>query len=192
LDSSYDKEVIMRVNIDAKTVDMEARDINYILPAYIQLYLFTSKNQDPDKIVFPMFLSVPHPSKPGVHVPIEWVPMTDPRVAEIAEDGSIVPEVTPEQEAALDAKDENVKELKQQVADSVSPAKASMQKIKIPAKVPDRVPKMPASGDIGPGAHPDSMGSRDVRLDKQISRDLKDEPNVVEADELPAEIEKPK
>ena len=185
----------MRVNLENKTVDMEVRDINYILPAYIQLYLFTSKNQDPDRIVFPMFPSVPHPSKPGVQVPIDWVPMIDPKAAEIAEDGSIVPEVTPEQEAALDAKDEEIEKAKATITEPtkepLSPAKASMQKLKNP-KTPDRPPKMPPGGDIGPGAHPDGMGSRDARLDKHIARDLRDEPGVDEAAEVPAEIEKPK
>ena len=106
----------MRANTENKSMDMEVRDINYILPHYIAQYLYESKNEDPDKIIFPMFLSVPHPRKPGVLIPIEYIPITDPAAVEIAEDGKDVPEVTPEQEAALDTQDEAAKELKEQVS----------------------------------------------------------------------------
>jgi len=92
---------------------MEIRDINYILPHYITSYLFAAKNEWPEKIVFPMFESVMHGGK---KIPIEWVPPLDPRAIEIAQDGTNVPEVTPEQEAALDAKDEEIERLRKQIA----------------------------------------------------------------------------
>lgn len=194
----------MRANTENKSMDMEVRDINYILPHYIAQYLYESKNEDPDKIIFPMFLSVPHPRKPGVLIPIEYIPITDPAAVEIAEDGKDVPEVTPEQEAALDTQDEAAKELKEQVEEigivvedakqgepvelqGISPAKASMEKIK---KTTDRAPKMPPGGDIGTG-HADGLGSRNDRLDKKIASDLKEEPAVDEDKEIPADIEKP-
>ena len=203
----------MRANTENKSVDMEARDVNFMLPAYIRQYLFMSKNEDPEKIIFPMFLSVPHPRKPGVLIPIEYIPITDPVAIEIAKDGKDVPEVTPEQEAVLDEKDKATKELMEQVVvkeepkeakESVSPAKASMKKlakdmdtvvktiengIKLEATQPDRQPKMPPGGDIGAG-HPDGLGSRDARADKRIAQDLIEEPAVEEDKEIPAEIEK--
>lgn len=176
-------------------MDMEARDLNYILPAYFFSYLFVSKNEDPDKIVFPMFPSVPHPRKSGVMIPIEWIPITDQFAVELAKDGSNIPEVTSAQEEVLDAKDEEIKKLKTQVsqllqaASAESPAKAAIKKLKATGKQPDRPPKMPAGGDIGSG-HPDNLGSRDVKLVRQIVSDLKDEPDVIVEEEIPAEIEK--
>ena len=190
----------MRANTENKSMDMEVRDINYILPHYIAQYLYESKNEDPDKIIFPMFLSVPHPRKPGVLIPIEYISITDPAAVEIAEDGKDVAEVTPEQEKALDTQDKAAKELKEQVEEigivvedakqgepvelqGISPAKASMKQI-----AEDRRSKMPE--DLGSG-HADGMGSRNTRLDRKIATDLKEEPEVDEEKEMPADIEKP-
>ena len=102
----------MRINSDNKSMDMEARDINYILPAYIRSYQFYSKNEIPTKIIFPMFVSV---RAAGVDIPIEWVPPLDPVAAEIASDGNNVAEVTEEQEVVLDEKDKTIASLKAEV-----------------------------------------------------------------------------
>ena len=131
----------MRVNQENKSVDMESRDINYILPAYVRSYLFYNKNEMPEKIIFPMFPSV---LVQGKDIPIEYVPPLDPVAVEIAQDGAEVAEVTEEQEAVLDEKDEEIKRLKADVEgltsqlasgpfiatdavpdDSVSPARAA-------------------------------------------------------------------
>ena len=45
----------MIINNSEKQVLMERRDIDYILPQYIRSYLYYTKNQDPEEIVFPMF-----------------------------------------------------------------------------------------------------------------------------------------
>lgn len=172
----------MRINLDKKTVDIEIRDINFILQAFVRSYLFGSRNEDPAEIVFPMYSAIPHPTKPGVMVPVKWIAPTDQVATEIIENGQDVPEVTPEEEVVLDAKDDLAKEVKEQVAKGAPTTKVPI----------DRPPKMPASGDLGPGAHADNIGSRDVRLSRQIAGDLKDEPGVDEAAEIPAEIEKPK
>ena len=174
----------MRVNTDRKTVDVEVRDVNYILQAYVRSYLFASRNEDPVEIIFPMYPTVPHPTKPDITIPVKWMPATDQVAAEIAEDGKDIPEVTPEEEAALDTKDDIAKEVKGQTED--------IKKNPSITVVADRLPKMPASGDLGPGAHADDIGSRDVRLSRQIAGDLKDEAGVDEAAEIPADIEKPK
>ncbi len=89
-----------------KQIQMEQRDVNYILPRYIVNYLFQSKNEDPVEIVFPMFSSVPHPTKPGVKVPIRWVPEISPEAMEIKVDGAGVAEATEEEIAAKDEVDE--------------------------------------------------------------------------------------
>lgn len=105
----------MRVNQEKKQAEMEVRDINYILPAYIKSYLFFSRNEDPERIIFPMFPSVRHPRKDTM-IPIEYVPVESPAVKEIIEDASNVPEVTPEQEAELDKRDDEIKRLKEEIA----------------------------------------------------------------------------
>lgn len=102
----------MRINQENKSMDMEARDINYILPAYIRSYLFYSNNELPEKIIFPMFPSVAVGDR---EIPIEYVPPLDPVAVEIANDGSAIPEVTSAQEAVLDEKDEEIKRLKAEV-----------------------------------------------------------------------------
>lgn len=96
----------MRINLDQKSLDMEQRDINYVLPAYIRNYLFYSKNEDPVEIVFPMFSSAPHPIKPGVTIPIRYVPEISPEAVEIVVDGANVPEATEAEIAVKDEQDE--------------------------------------------------------------------------------------
>jgi len=116
----------MRVNREEKAIDIERRDINYILPAYIRAYLFYNNNEDPEKIVFPMFRSVPHPHKPGVEVPIEYIPDDSPVAVEIAKDGDNIPETTPEAEAEADKKEEEYNTMKARIAeleDEVAEAK---------------------------------------------------------------------
>ena len=109
----------MRINDENKSMDMEVRDINYILPAYVRSYLFYSKNEMPEKIIFPMFPSVAmvDANRQSITIPIEYVPPLDAVAVEIAEDGKSVAEVTPAQEAALDEKDEEIKKLKAEVAE---------------------------------------------------------------------------
>src|SRR3990167_6836634 len=99
-----------------KQIQMEARDINYILPPYIRQYLFYMKNEDHIEIIFPTFNSVPHPTKAGVRVTIRYVPELSEIAVSIARDGSSVKEIAPEAEAVLDAKDEEIKKLKEQLA----------------------------------------------------------------------------
>lgn len=179
-----------------KQVQMEVRDINYMLGAYINNYLFISKNEDPVEVIFPMFQTVPHPRKPGVMIPIRWIKHTDPVAVEIAEDGSNVPEVTPAQEAALDEKDKLIEEVKEQVVKeepkelkkNVTEKPENKDK---PKAQPERVPKQPPSGDLGAG-HPDGLGSRNIRLDRKIAQDLKPDVLVDETKEKPTEVEKPK
>lgn len=103
----------MIIDDKEKQILMEARDINYILPAYVRSYLFYSKNELPEKIIFPMFPSV---LVQGKEIPIEYVSPLDAVAVEIAKDGTGVAEVTPEQEATLDEKDEKIRLLREEVA----------------------------------------------------------------------------
>jgi len=188
----------MRVNIQRKTMDLEARDINYTLSAYVLSYLYASHNEDPKEIIFPKFPAVPHPRIPGVLIPIKYVEVDEPIVQEIIEDGKDIPEVPigefpRDEEIAKEDLIEQVKELKEeQTLEELSPARAALAKAKAKAtdEQTDRQPKMPPGGDIGAG-HPDDMSSRDVGFDRKIARDLKPEAKVDESKELEAEIEKP-
>ena len=107
----------MIIDEERKAILMESRDINYILSSYIKLYMFGNKNETPEKIVFPMFRSVPHPHEPGVTVPVEYVPDDSPIAVEIKHDGSNIPETTPESEAKADDKEDEYKAMKAKIAE---------------------------------------------------------------------------
>jgi len=179
----------MRANVDRGTMDMEARDINYVLDAYLLNYFYASKNEDPKEIIFPKFPSVPHPRKPGVVIPIRYVEVDEPIVQDIVNDGRDIPETpvveipreeTTEEDTAKEAEHPAAKDKE------LSPAKAALEK----ARAEERKPKMPPGGDIGSG-HPDNMASRDVMFERKIAKDLMPEGEVDEDKEEEADIEKP-
>lgn len=191
----------MRTSIERKTMDLEARDTNYWLQAYLINYLFVSQNEDPVKAIIPMFPSFPHPRKPGVMIPIEWVEPDSPVAAEIAEDGGGIPaaEMPVPEEVVVKPDSEPI--WMKSAGDSVHHVEAGRYKAKddriqqaknIITKTTslDRQPKMPPGGDIGAG-HPDGLSSRDARLEHQIARDLAPESDVDESKEIPVEIKKP-
>ena len=101
----------MRANVENKSMDMEVRDINIFLPAYIRSYLFISKNELPDKIIFPMFPTVPHPYDSSKRIPVEYYPMDSPIVADIIEDGQDIKEATEAEIAEKDRQEDAIKEL---------------------------------------------------------------------------------
>jgi len=146
----------MIIDSEHKQMLMEVRDINYILPAYIRSYQFHSKNQIPLKIIQPMFPSVKVGNK---NIPIEYVPPLDSIATEIAKDGSNVPEVTPEQEAALDKKDEEIKKLKAEVESLTTNER----------------------GEAGLGGTPEQVGGTQIEV--TTSEQLKDEAADVELEE---------
>jgi len=105
----------MRIDLNRKSMDMERRDINYILPSYIRMYLFQARNEDPEVITFPMFKEVPHPNKPGVMIPVNYVPELSDIAVEIAEDGAYIAETTPESEAEADMLEEQYRQTVEQI-----------------------------------------------------------------------------
>lgn len=159
----------MRINLENKSLDIESRDWNYIMSAYIRSYTFHSKNQRPEKIVFPMFQS-------AEGVPVEWLPEISPVVTEIKQDGSNVPEVTPEQEAAKD-----------QVEDTLIEIKGTPFSVNTTDSIPgqkDRAPKLPTN-PIPPGAPLDNMHPRDGKQDLKVTKsDLRPEKEVEEDKEV--------
>ena len=103
----------MRINEENKSIDIEPREINYIMEALVTSYLFQTKNQMPEVITFPMYKSAK--TRYG-EIPINFGPDTSEVAEDIVEDGSNVPEVTPKQEAVLDEKDEEIKRLRAELA----------------------------------------------------------------------------
>ena len=186
----------MITNIEQKTMEMEARDINYILPSYVRTYLFISKNEDPDRIIFPMFPSIPHPHKKGQTIPIEYVPYLGEVAVAIAKDGKDIAEVTPQQEAALDEKDDEIKRLRAQLGSITdndtqpeepkvqSSAKAAFANIESTTQ-PARQPKQPPGGDLGAGTPLSDMGKRDIGDQKFTAKALSDEPSIDESKDKP-------
>ena len=99
----------MRVNDSNKSVDIEQRDLNFILGTYVRTYMFISKNEDPDEIIVPMFESIQHPTKKGVSIPVRYVPPLSPEAIEITQDGADIPDVATEEDIAkADATEEAV------------------------------------------------------------------------------------
>lgn len=188
----------MIVNSTQEQMEMEARDINYILPSYATNYLFISKNKMPKRIIFPMFPSV---RIGNTDVPIEYVPPISPVATEITQDGSNVPEVTEAQETALDEKDERIKGLLADIEEmkgeaEVTPAPEDLIRQQEEADIPvesdtpaveatqtDRQPIQPPGGDIGPGQGPSDMHPRDRRDQTRMARDLASEPDIEESKE---------
>ncbi len=212
----------MRINLEQKSMDIEQRDINYILPTYIRNYLFNSKNEDPVEIVFPMFSSVPHPVKRGVTVPIRWVPEMSPEAIEISVDGASVAEASEEEIAVKDEQDEMMKEAKAGLGlesvpeagiaaiviedmpsldaevEEVSPARAAFAEVtteepKAEPQPTTREIKGPPSGPILPPGTPlDNMAPRDRADQTRVAKDLRPEPEIDESKEVETNIEKPK
>src|SRR4030042_1105123 len=189
----------MRINEEARTLDIEARDINYVLGAYVRLYLYQTKNTDPERIFFPMFRSVPHPYKKGVTIPIEFVPDDSPVAIEIKYDGSNVAEPTPESEAKADEAerqyDNTKKTLEQLKTDTEPPVPPDKSEIepKISAAraafatqqediLKNRIAKEPPGGAIPPGQATD-YGSRRDAADQQIVKKAMVRDKDISADE---------
>ena len=83
----------MIINKENKSVDIETRELNYLISALVTQYLFYTKNEMPEVITFPMYDSAKTPH--GV-IPIVWVPPLSDVAVAIVQDGSNVPEVTEE------------------------------------------------------------------------------------------------
>lgn len=194
----------MIVNKDNKSVDIEQRDWNYVMTAYVRNYLFVAKNESPEKIVFPMFRTVKHPFT-GVDIPVEWMPEDSPVAVDIKEEGSTVEEATEAEIVAVDKKDKEVAKLKEQITEpeeqvaTVTPAPEDLirqQEESVPEPepesparaafkdVPDREPKTP-DVVIPPGSQLDNMSKRDKADQRRIARDLAEQPDIDEEKEKP-------
>jgi len=178
----------MRINEKEKILDIERRDIEYVLGAYARLYLYQTKNQEPDRIIFPMFRSVPHPFIKGKFIPIEYIPDNSPVAVEIAEDASNIPLPSEASEAAADEKEKVYDQTKDTIskveaeAKIVSPAKAAFNA----NKLKERIAKEPPGGAIPPGQATDYGASPDASASKIVRNAMRREKDIG-ADEEAAE-----
>ena len=156
----------MRVNLEQLTMDMEERDWNYFMPAYMRAYLFGSKGNEPIKIVFPKFKEVVNPTT-GNHIPVEWVEVDSPVAQEIKADGAVVPETTPAEEAAKDQIDNVRKEAKAAAGEKTQP---SVTQAPAPTV---RKPRQPAT--VIPPGSPLNEPARDPADNRKAIEDLRQE-----------------
>lgn len=89
----------MRINDKNQMLEMEGRDWNYIMPAYLRSYLFYTKNVPPVEVVFPMFKTVKYGE---MVIPVRWVEPDSVEAIATATDTSNVAEAT---EAEIAQKD---------------------------------------------------------------------------------------
>ncbi len=188
----------MRVNEQNKSMDIELREINFIMDALTTQYLYLNKNQKPEVIIFPMYKEAK--TRYG-NIPIQFVPDMSEIAQDIIRDGKDIAEVTPAQEAVIDKKDEEIKVLREELERlQAQPQRIETSEVEIgfippvaelESKTEDailrespsgRVPKQPPGGDIGAGS-PDGMGSRDRRDLSRTRQDLLEEPTINEDEE---------
>lgn len=137
----------MIVNEKDEQVEMESRDWNLIMPAYVRQYMYLAKNTDPKKVVFVMFKSVQHPTKPEIQVPVVYVEEGSPEAKAIMHDGSNVPEASEADILAADERWDNVEvirtrltELESEIAESariLTPAPEDLIRQEQEANPPD-------------------------------------------------------
>lgn len=189
----------MRVDQSRKSVDIEQRDVTYILQAFARSYLFVSRNEDPEVITFPMYSSIPHPIDPTKRIKIEYAPDMSEIAVDIAQDGSNVPEPTPESEAKADEDERVYIETKQQLDDidaeatriveeaTAEPAPEASSAIGGVGEQPsaERLAKVKLPDNpLPPGTPSDYGGRRDPRDTRRIARDLAPEKDIKEDEEI--------
>lgn len=109
----------MRINDENQKLEMEERDWNYIMPAYLRSYLFYTKNVPPAEVVFPMFKTVKYGE---MIIPVRWVEPDSKEAVEVAADASNVAEATEAEIAQKDVEEkppivEQVEQLTKEVLD---------------------------------------------------------------------------
>lgn len=198
----------MRINRERKSVDIEERDIEFMLATYVRNYMFYSENEEPEKIIFPMFKSIVKSVNPEVRIPIEFVPIEGEVAQEIAEDGKDIPLATEAEIAAKDAAEADLTPASEGTvlqplvseADAPSVVRLSIEEAMGTKKVstdtgtpnvttPDRRPKAP--DHPAPEGTLSDMGPRDRRDQTRVAKDIAPQADVDEEKERPTEIEKP-
>ena len=182
----------MRINISNKSIDIEERDINFIMDSFAVSYTFHSKGVKPDVIVIPMFAKAK--TRYG-DIDIQFVPSMSEMAIDIIQDGNDIAEIKPEAADSLaieDAKKQKlIDEVKQEMSDAnkLKAANADIRKV-IDNIAPDRAPRIPAGPIIEPGQGGLSEHQRDPSIQRQIAADLMPERGVDESKEIEVTVSK--
>jgi hypothetical protein len=164
------------------------------------MYLFQSKNEDPEVVIFPMYQSFPHPRKPGVMIPIQYVPDVSALAKEIKHNGADVPEPTFETEKKADKAEEDynaakkkIEELQDEISRLTVNAKTSVEQKPEsaiagvgPQPTPERAAKAKKPDNfIEPGAGSTDYGTARRGSDdlRKAIKDLQPEKDIDEAEE---------
>ena len=94
----------MRVNNETKSMDIEPREINFLVDHYMAGYLMRNNNIMPEVVTFPLYTTA-HTQNYG-DIPIRFVKMNSQEAWDIVEDGKNVPEATNEEIAELDRREQ--------------------------------------------------------------------------------------
>jgi len=97
-------------------MEMEQRDIEYLLTAFLRAYKFYRQNTLPDKITFPMIKKFTD-KESGVVIPIEFVEASEPAGTDAA--------VNTMAEQALTDMAEELPEVKEDLGDTNGPKRTS-------------------------------------------------------------------
>jgi len=200
---------------EGNQMQMEARDWHYILGRYIRRYQFLNKGAIPDEIVFPMFESVPHPTKGQQPIPVRYVPEISPEAQAIAEDGENVPETSEEELTAIEVRDREIEELRKRVSefegqpdkafepmppeesDAVKEAKAEAELQGVNpdeeamradiAPAPENSDRKPIMPEHPAEGQPDDTYPKDPTMLTKVRSALRDDPDIDESAEKPFE-----
>ena len=163
----------MRINSDNKSIDIEERDINFIIDNYAVSYKFHTKNAPIDRIIIPMFTVAK--TRYG-DIPIEFVPDMSAYAKELVDDGKAVAEISPVQADELAVQDAKKQAMIKEVKEVIAP-KA-------------RQPKQPAGPIIPPGAGGLSLPPRDPADLRHTAVDLAPDKDIDESKEKAVSVSK--
>lgn len=176
----------MRINQENQSMDIEIRDLNFIIDQYAINYKFATKNAPLERVIIPMFGTAK--TRYG-EIPIEFVPDVSGYVKELVEDGKAVAEASPQQAdeiAVQDAKKQHIASELGTVIGKTTVPELSVQKI---SKVDtNRVPKQPSGPIIPPGSGGLSLSPRDPADLRHTAADLAPEKDIDENKQKAVEV----
>jgi len=148
-----------RLNVENKTIDLMPHDFEFIMASLLREYYFFSKGERPSAIIFPMYQSAPHPDG-GDPVTIMYVPPDSPIVAEIEEDVSLIPKVTPDQLSKIESEDDEVQQLRKEIAElgeQLAANHAELESTPVPEAVAEYLDEATKHARTAPDPNPDPL-----------------------------------
>jgi hypothetical protein len=186
----------VRINTENNSIDIEARDINFILDNYAVSYKFSTKNAPIDRVIIPMFATTK--TRYG-EIKIEFVPDTSAFAKELVEDGEAVKEVSPVQADELAVQDARVQHLtaaKEYIDKATGYAGKPVLPpanpvVTAPVKTPiAREPKQPSGTIIPPGSGGLGLAPRDPNDLRHTKQDIAPEKDIDESKEKAVNVSK--